>query len=995
MVTMRFAAKTIAGVLFAGWATVAVAAPSLQITGYELVRVARVNVTVYNYYYRANVRNTGSNALSVMAELNRFPPGVTATDGQVTFGDVPAGATGRSTDMFVLRHDRVRGAFNAARLGWRFMFVDEAATRLQGSPGAPALSAIADYLEPSPPYQLSQLSQDADGQRVLRTALDVSLRPDATIGQVNGALAVIGARIAASVAGRRDISILLPDPGSLPALESLAAQLRLQPGIETVGLSVLKRFDELPPSPAITAPTGVRPIQQHLAIRAHAAWNLLGLLRQPALQGQRPVFVISDFFGQGVPDTTVFGVNPLQRADFYNQAPNASGHGYSVLGVIAARYPRSGTSLASQATGLLPVGDLPVRAVDVSGLPDDQHYKKLAQVIKDLRATGRNVIVNESLGRCGTDICTTATAREAHVDAQKLIGAIRGGDASVDLSGSFLMFGSAGNNASNRPWDESGANRAAVNPQVGSFPLHDSATLTVINPADGEPITNLFGTAQELAKLPNLLTVEARRNFLAAASGLPPPSRTEVPPAPECLASYSALGGHVSAIGGQNVITAVGGTPTTDERAGVLVLDGPNQASGASYSQGTSFASPQAAAVAGWVWSLRPDLPAGQVRDIVRAASKPASTQSACDVRDTQAQPVVDVYSAALATDNPFFDQPGQSVNLGTATTAPVRKWLLDVASADLNGNLREDQPDGKFTQADILKFLKEFAARKGATDYSRYDLNGNGATGEPFARTDVGFISRFDLDGDLAWGTANLSIERNPVPVEEAVNTADITVLIYYAYSKLYTGNEYERTLLLAPYLERFNSNTLFLEAIELVAGPEQQIIRVGGMGSEPRDSVFTSLCSLGGSRGTPPFEGEPVTAAFVAGTEPIFYRPTNQSNRIAPQTPNAVNCSSFVATLPGTGRWWLNVAARTRNAGPPAEDNEYQLRIYLGEPDLAAGPDANLFTPPRRAQTQTIQYGPVLSPILDPTSPIPFVPAPGFPPGFRIRAFEFVPSL
>jgi hypothetical protein len=978
----------------------ALAEPVLTVTGLELVRTRRLSVVAYEYTYRVTGRNSGTDALSVTADLVVLPVGVTATDGRAVFGDVAGGTSSRSTDTIVLRHDRRFGSFSARLLGWRFAFVDAVAARLQGDPASPALSALRDYVEEGLPYTDAQVSTNASGQRIVRTSLAVTLRPDATIGQVNQALDGIGARISASLAGRRDIGVAFADPGSLAALEARAAQLRLQPGIQTVALAVIPDLDVLPPSPALTPPVTVRPIQHHLAIRAHAAWNLLGLLDRADLRSRRPVFILHDKFGYGPPSTTQFGVNVLMPSDF-STVTDASDHGYSVLSVIAAKLPRAGTSDAALVTGLLPVDDLPVRVVDAAAVKDADTYVKLVQMIKGQRAAGRNVIVNESLGRCGSDPCLPAETLKAHEDAQRLIRLVRGEYFfQDDLSDDFLMFSSAGNNPANAPWDNSGPGRAAVNPQVALGVYHDATTLTVRDPATGAPVTDLFGNDEELQKLPNLSSVEARFNFAAAPSGLPAGQRDSIPPVPNCLAAYSAVGGHVSAIGGQTPVVVVAGQVVVDKALGMLVSNGPNATYGAEYAAGTSLSSPQAAAVAGWIWSLRPDLPAGQVLRLLRATSKPASSLTPCDVRDTSAQPVVDVYSAALATDNPYFDDPAQSVDLGRSAVAPARLWLLDVASVDAGGQLVEDVPDGKFTQADLLKFLKEFEARKGATDYSRYDLNGNATTGEaPDPRTDVGFISRFDLDGDLTWASADQVIEGATVALDEAnndVGPSDLAVLVYYAYSPLYTGNAYERTLLLAPYLQRFNAPALYLDGLDVVAGPGQQTIQVRGLGDEPTDSVFTSLCAIGGARGTPLWSAEPVAAALATGPgrEPVFWRPTAQFNRIADEPSNVTNCSSFVAALPGTGRWWINIASRTRSTSPTPADNEYQLRIYLGEPDLAAGPDPVFQPPPGRVQTQTVEYGRVLSGVLDPVDPIPFVPDAGFPNTFRVSAFRFRPG-
>jgi hypothetical protein len=145
--------------------------------------------------------------------------------------------------------------------------------------------------------------------------------------------------------------------------------------------------------------------------------------------------------------------------------------------------------------------------------------------------------------------------------------------------------------------------------------------------------------------------------------------------------------------------------------------------------------------------------------------------------------------------------------------------------------------------------------------------------------------------------------------------------------------------------------------------------------------------------------YDAGPVAEAQQVGVEAVFWKPANQYRRYADELPNAVNCSSFVATVPSTGRWWINVAARARvpdASGVAGSDNEYQMRVYLGEPDLAAGPAGAFTPPPRRLLTQVIQWGRVLSDTLDPPGSVgPFQPDAGFPTGFRAKNFLLVPGL
>jgi len=646
------------------------------------------------------------------------------------------------------------------------------------------------------------------------------------------------------------------------------------------------------------------------------------------------------------------------------------GHGYEVVAVIGAAFGNTGGGSADQVVGLFPA-NAPLRIIDLELLGHDAAVQQTLQEVKIQRSNGRNVIVNHSLGSASSDACGKGTTpcspeatRRVHLYGQELIRLVAGddpADSTSSLENQFLMFASAGNNPTELAYHNSGPCAAAAGLNVPVTNLEGPNTLTEIN-----ALGSILGLGPTLLpKLNNIVAVEAR-DFAPGGPSSPPFTRDYLPPVPICLASYSTLGATVGAIG-NNVFT----------------LDLPD-APQAELVNGTSFASPQAAAAAAWIWGLAPDLPADQVKQILLRTSVPTSAlPDGCDAgREALGRTVIDAYNAALATDNPYFNDPGRSQNLGQAESAPARLWLLDVASSDkATGTVIEDVPDGKFTQADLWKFLKEFKERAGQTDYSRYDLNGNSSTGEPYTRTDAIYSSRFDLDGDLVWGTAQQptaqqTIEGQVVAFDEDLPT-DLSILIYYAYSPLYTGNEYERTLLLLPYLEDFNHVDLRLSTLNVVAGPKGQTgqsVHFDVLQSF-REHTFVSNCGL--ERGTDSnkkfFSQDVTAAAQTVGVEPVFMRPS-MSNRIPDETPNAVSCSSFVATVPSTGRWWINAALRHQSTSPTDSDDEYQMRVYLGVPDFAAEP-AGAFAPPAgRLATQTIQHGKVHAPELDPTASYAF---------------------
>ena len=92
-------------------------ASSLTVGNYQLISSKRITRTVYEYTYKASISNIGGNADDVTARLNISVPGITVLDGELSFGDVNAGATTVSADTFTVQHDRVY-AFDESALQW-------------------------------------------------------------------------------------------------------------------------------------------------------------------------------------------------------------------------------------------------------------------------------------------------------------------------------------------------------------------------------------------------------------------------------------------------------------------------------------------------------------------------------------------------------------------------------------------------------------------------------------------------------------------------------------------------------------------------------------------------------------------------------------------------------------------------------------------------------------------------------------------------------------
>jgi subtilisin family serine protease len=341
----------------------------------------------------------------------------------------------------------------------------------------------------------AEISRDGDAE-IIRTQLELDLRPDATAAAVESLLRRLDAEVVSSLAGVGLLTVRIPDPGSLTALDALIASLAGDPALERAGRVGIPVTEDLP---ELILPGDSDVVRPQLAVRAHAAWNA-----RAALAGSgAPALLVGDHFGAGAPSGAV-GVSST-AADFATGNPNP--HGYMVLGLLAGAFDPLGLSdaRADRVTGLWAGPPLTLRAVDISvGLGGPVLEDRM---IAELRNLPGNVVVNTSLGSPCAASATGCSLADGIVGSQHWIEKVR----AAGLEDRVLHVSAAGN----------------IRPHL---PTHTDARLN--------------SSVNAAALLP--MAVDNLRNTLVVENAIASP--TDVA-RPLCLRNSSKRGGQIAAVG--------------------------------------------------------------------------------------------------------------------------------------------------------------------------------------------------------------------------------------------------------------------------------------------------------------------------------------------------------------------------------------------------------------------------------------------------------------
>jgi hypothetical protein len=473
-------------------------------------------------------------------------------------------------------------------------------TVLPGEPTALAAGAIIDYDidDKVSPSEIETITPDV---RVARTKLLIAFTPTATVDQINTLLTSIGGHITAMLKGVHQIIVRIPDPITLPALDTIVTTIQNNSFVRYVLKATMPVMAALPP-PLDPIHMYFDNIAHHLDVRAHAAWNARSLIRYRV----SPHIIVADGFGDGHPNAD-FAAIALNPGDF--KTGDLDPHGYHVLGIMAGTY--GGDGIRGSATGMYPGSSfnlLTLSVVDAQrGYTSLDIRQKLMELLEDLRTYHRvGVILNTSLGYlCPSRDYLDKTCIEP--GALAWIEQVRGP--------TLWPTGQSGLESLEKRF------------------LHLTAAGNVMAPGDTDAVMNSEWTAAaslsglvvpetgySLANLTNTLVIENRDRSPVILGGTP-----------GCLAADSKFPGNFSGIG-QNVFSLTGSSMGYD------------------WMSGTSMATPQVAGLAAYLWTIKPGLTPQEIMDIL------ITTADSTDCGGINPRPLIDAYAAVLALDRNYPD---------------------------------------------------------------------------------------------------------------------------------------------------------------------------------------------------------------------------------------------------------------------------------------------------------------------------------------------------
>ncbi|KGF79128.1 hypothetical protein IA69_26220 [Massilia sp. JS1662] len=432
---------------------------------------------------------------------------------------------------------------------------------------------------------------------------------------------------------------------------------------------------------------------------------------------------------------------------------------------------------------------------------------------------------------------------------------------------------------------------------AGNENKYDAKIASLFN-ASGKlgTLTDAGGKAH--APLSNTLVVEAR------SASFPQGDVTQA----GCLWALSNVGGDIGAVGDQIALY--------NSRQGT-----------AKYMSGTSFATPQVAGLAAWMLAIRPTLSIADLRGKILGTSRVDSC--------TGAKPMMDAFAALLSLDNSMADAPVRLALLQPSTQTPALRFGTTDAFAFLNAYFPEAYP--------VPPALPQ-------PDLSRFDLNGDGFTGDRTRR--VAFDLKFDGKSGIFVPVAITEYESpagTPITGLNENGVTDFEVLCYYVNSPLFDQSQkqaFDREL------ERISA----VPAIGRKISCSDRVVVLNVNATQPgwtglpaqirlsnfvprfpatpagNSATCTNQGEPPGERGTPLFSGQVPSPLPISAAIDVVGVPSQIGRE-----PNRRNCSSFYASA--GSQVWINATGRTvfGFGGAVVSDWEFQVRYSNGAPNGA----------------------------------------------------------
>ncbi len=659
-----------------------------------------------------------------------------------------------------------------------------------GGGGAPTGSAIPgasndsalDRIENKPPVA-ARVEEIRNGAILSR--LDVVVSTDATVGQINSALASIDARIISSQPGLPFLTVEIPQQADDASHAALAKQLAGQPGIASAYPAREATARAAPDYLNAGLPAGEPRIDYLQGGRFFAAWNAGGMLNDCLAFPVK--LVIVDKFG------ALSSLSPAVQQQIREELPNykqagaflANGetHGWNVAAIATADFA------ASSMTGAMPFSDcVELHLFSVSGLSQSNQIVAISDYLGDhIRNNNDKVIVNYSLGfkdRCDKpcSASSNASANERNEfnsltsSSERAWNALLWQGAMQDKEDRILFVTASG--------DELDEPMAAIYPGLKNTGFNSAANYAAQGNIAELAQSSAWGDSSSPGA-DHMRTDETTLSNLKATEDLF--GLVNAPPASNILIAGDAdLGSHSDLF----------------YDVGVLAENLPSLDKGALIS-GSSFAAPQVAGLAAFLWALDDidvrNLPGRQAISATRTAM--IESQLALNGDTLDALQVIQRFDADTSV---------------TPHKAPLREGLLDFNN------------DSFFNQDDITLFANA----------------ANLATApDPLPQTENTLFSRFNLHGKDGWnginskGHFNLNVDSNtPTSISEYgvvsfdIDTTSVKlnenslsntqIVCYYAYSPLYLGDELSRSSILPLSVCQQSSGKMLFKTYNPITG-------------------------------------------------------------------------------------------------------------------------------------------------------------------------------